>query len=73
MTYKPGDPNDDIGRAKPFWEEVPDTPPPKYDPPKNDLQPPFWDEVSRTLERRAMSTSLVLLLLIVLGALSLWL
>jgi hypothetical protein len=73
MKYKPGKPNDDLSRAKPFWEEVPDRPPPKYEPPKSDIQPPFWEHVTSTMEKRSLSTSLVLFMLILLGVMSLWL
>jgi hypothetical protein len=71
MTYKPGKPNDDIGRAKPFWEEVPDKAPPKYEPPKNELQKPFWDE--KTEPRKPIAFAALLFILIAIGAASLWL
>jgi hypothetical protein len=71
MNYKPNEPNTEIGQAKPFWEEVPDRPPPKYEPPKSEIQPPFWDEKSKPVQ--SMSTAFILIILIVIGAASLWL
>jgi hypothetical protein len=71
MTYKPGDPNTEIGKAKPFWEEVPDAPPPEYTPPDPGLQKPFWDEKPR--ERKPVAMAAILFILIAIGAASLWL
>jgi hypothetical protein len=72
MTYKPGDPNTEIGNAKPFWEEVPDAPPPKYTPPEQELQKPFWDEKPGP-PRKPVAFAALLFILIAIGAASLWL
>jgi hypothetical protein len=71
MTYKPGEPNTDLDKAKPFWEEVPDRTPPKYEPPENKIQPPFWDEPTK--RAGSISLAFILFVVIVIGAASLWL
>lgn len=70
MTYKPREPNKDIGRAKPFWEEVPDGPPPKYEAPENPLQKPFWEKGGKPI---SLSTAMIWFILITFGAAALWL
>ena len=72
MTYKPGEPNTELDKAKPFWEDVPDQKPPGYKPPENELQKPFWDEKPKE-PRKPITFAVLLFILISIGAASLWL